>query len=111
MVIISPIKSEVLKIVSEVLSSVGRGLGPRFLIEKIIKVLLPQTRKNRAIKNKAFRRGEAVVGSVFQTIKPSPSADTTVDTPTPKTCQFIPLEVVTATYKLSLQSLHTLVKY
>jgi len=50
MVIINPIKSEVLKIVSEVLSSVGRGLGPRFLIEKMIKVLLPQTRKKRAIK-------------------------------------------------------------
>jgi hypothetical protein len=111
MVIIRPVESEVLKTVSKVLSSVGRGLGLRFLIERIIKVLLPQTRKNRTIKNKAFRRSEAFVGSFFQIIRPSPNADITVDIPAPKTCNLIKLEVIAATYKFNLRLLHTLIKY
>lgn len=84
-----PNKSDALKIDSKVLSSKGRGLGDRFFIEKTTKALPPQTRMNRATENEAFRRGEAIAGSVFQTIKPSPNADIIVDIPTPKTCHLI----------------------
>jgi fibrillarin-like rRNA methylase len=81
--IANPPKSEVFKINSKVLSSVGRGFGDLFFIEKIIKALPPQIRINKATKNEAFRRGEATAGSVFQIIRPSPNADIIVDIPTP----------------------------
>ena len=86
---VSPPKSEVLKIDSKVLSSIGRGLGSPFFIEKMIKVPALQMRINRATKNEALRRGEATAGSVCQIIKPSPNADIIVDITTPKTCHFI----------------------
>lgn len=86
----SPPKSEAFKIDSKVLSSVGRGFGSLFFIEKIIKVLPPQTRINKAIKKEAFKRGEAPAGSVSQIIRPSPNTDIIVDIPTPKTCHLIP---------------------
>ena len=91
-----PSRIESLRTDSQVLLSKGRGFGSRFFIEKMIKVLPPQARMNRATKNEAFRRGEATAGSVCQAISPSPNADIIVDITTPKTCHFIPYEIAAA---------------
>ena len=52
-------------------------------MEKIITVAALQTKINMAIKNRVLICSEAVCGSTFQTIKPSPASETNKEAQTP----------------------------